>query len=144
LFGTTLATPAELIQLARDLQINVDSKVRNAQILQSGATNLVFAEEHTAHQNGQQIKVPGMFILSIAPFFGGDVVRMPVRLRYRVSGGTIIWFYQLYRPDLTITTRVRDDLEIVAEETSLPTFEGTPEMHGGAQGDGAIRTRCNT
>ncbi|HEY1310073.1 MAG TPA: DUF2303 family protein [Pseudolabrys sp.] len=127
LFSTKIATPAELITLSRGLQVNVDSRVKNASVLQTGAAQIVFEEEHR-DANGNVLKVPGLFLLSIAPFFMGEKARIPVRLRYRVAGGKIIWFYQICRPDLAVTTRVREDLAIVAEETALPTFEATPEM----------------
>jgi uncharacterized protein YfdQ (DUF2303 family) len=127
LFATTIATPAELVTLSRGLQVNVDSRVKNASVLQSGAAQIVFEEEHRDAQ-GNVLKVPGLFLLSLAPFFMGEKSRIPVRLRYRVSGGSILWFYQIYRPDIAVTTRVRDDLAIVAAQTELPTFEATPEM----------------
>jgi uncharacterized protein YfdQ (DUF2303 family) len=127
LFATTVATPAELVTLSRGLQINVESRVKNATVLQSGAAQIVFEEEHR-DANGNVLKVPGLFMLSVAPFFLGEKVRIPVRLRYRPSGGSILWFYQIYRPDLFVTTRVREDLAIAAEQTKLPAFEAKPEM----------------
>jgi uncharacterized protein YfdQ (DUF2303 family) len=126
LFATKIATPAELVTLSRGLQVNVESRVKNASVLQTGAAQIVFEEEHR-DAGGNVLKVPGLFLLSVAPFFMGEKARIPVRLRYRVSGGSILWFYQIYRPDLAVTQRVRDDLDIVAEQTELPTFEAAPE-----------------
>lgn len=125
-FGTTIATPAELIQLSRGLQVNVDSVVKNVVNLASGEAQVAFEETHT-DGDGKPLKVPGLFMLAIAPFFMGEKVSLPVRLRYRKSGQKIIWFYQMYRPDQFVTERVRDDLITVADETELPTFEGSPE-----------------
>lgn len=76
---------------------------------------------------GKPLKVPGVFVLSVAPFFMGEAVRLPVRLRYRADGGKLAWYIVPYRPDLHVTERVRDDLDMVAHGTSLPTFEGSPE-----------------
>ena len=126
LFATKIATPAELVKLSRGLQVNVDSRVKNASVLQSGAAQIVFEEEHR-DADGNTLKVPGLFLLSIAPFFLGQPVRTPVRLRYRIAGGSIVWFYQIYRPDIAVTNRVREDLHIVADTTELPTFEANPE-----------------
>lgn len=125
-FATKCATPAELIALSRGLSVHVNSAVKNTVALQSGEGQIVWEETHT-DSVGNAIKVPGMFLLSIAPFFLGETVRVPVRLRYRVSGGKLVWFYQIYRPDLAITQQVRDDLSTVARATELPTYEGTPE-----------------
>jgi uncharacterized protein YfdQ (DUF2303 family) len=126
LFATKIATPAELVTLSRGLQVNVESRVKNASVLQTGAAQIVFEEEHR-DAGGNVLKVPGLFLLSVAPFFMGEKARIPVRLRYRVSGGSILWFYQIYRPDLAVTQRVRDDLDIVTEQTELPSFEAAPE-----------------
>ncbi|BCB18024.1 DUF2303 family protein [Bosea sp. ANAM02] len=125
-FATTIATPAQLIQLSRGLQVNVESIVKNVVNLATGEASIQFDEQHI-DGNGQPLKVQGLFMLSIAPFFMGEKITIPARLRYRKSGQKILWRYQLYRPDLHVTERVRDDLITVAAQTALPTFEGSPE-----------------
>lgn len=126
-FATTIATPAQLVELSRGLQVNVESKVKASTTLQSGEGQIAWEETHT-DGSGKPLKVPGIFMLNIAPFFMGDKVRIPVRLRYRPSGGKVTWFYQIYRPDQFITQHVRDTLAEARETTALPTYEGTPEM----------------
>lgn len=127
-FGTKIATPAELIQLSRGLQVFAATEVKNAVTLQSGEGSIVFSEEHR-DVNGNKLTVPGLFILQIAPFFMGDLIRVPVRLRYRLSGGKLKWAFQIYRPDLAVTDRVRTDLDIIRVKTELPVFEGFDENH---------------
>lgn len=128
-FQTTVAAPSGLMLLSRGLQVNVSSQVKNAQTLQSGESQILFEETHeTKSKDGGAIKVPGMFMLAVSPFFMGEVTRIPVRLRYRVSGGNIVWLYQLYRPDLAITERVIADVATVTEKTELPAFAGSPEI----------------
>jgi Uncharacterized conserved protein (DUF2303). len=126
-FATRVATPAELVTLSRGLQVNVEAQVKNAVTLQTGEGQIVWEETHK-DADGKPVKVPGIFLLNIAPFFKGEKIRIPVRLRYRPAGGKLTWFYQIYRPDQYVTERVRDDLLTVAAETGLPTFEGAPEM----------------
>lgn len=125
-FATTIATPAQLIQLSRGLQVNVESIVKNVVNLATGEASIQFDEQHI-DGNGQPLKVQGLFMLAISPFFMGEKITIPARLRYRKSGQKILWRYQLYRPDLHVTERVRDDLGTVADKTELPTFEGSPE-----------------
>jgi uncharacterized protein YfdQ (DUF2303 family) len=127
LFATTAATPAELVTLSRGLQVNVESKVRNATTLSSGEAQIVFEEEHR-DASGGKLRVPGLFFLNVAPFFAGEKARIPVRLRYRVAEGRLLWFYQIYRPDVVVTERVRADLGAAVEQTSLPAYEGAPEI----------------
>lgn len=126
-FATTIATPAQLVELSRGLQVNVAAKVKAAHTLASGEGQIVWEESHQ-DASGKPLKVPGIFILSISPFFMGEKMRIPVRLRYRPAGGEVTWFYQIYRPDQYVTEHVRHALFEAREKTGLPAFEGQPEM----------------
>lgn len=127
MFATTAATPARLIELSRGLQVNVDAAVKSHNVLQSGEIQMQFNETHT-DGSGQPIKVPGLFILAVAPFFRGEPMRIPVRLRYRVRTGRVVWFFQMFRPDKSVTEHVIAGLQQAAEQTGLPAYEGAPEM----------------
>lgn len=126
-FSTTIATPAEIMKLSRGLQVHVEARVKNVVTLQSGAAQMAFEESHK-DADGKPLFVPGLFMLQVAPFFGGERIRIPVRLRYRQAAGSVKWMLQLYRPDIHVTGRVRDDLAQVASQTGLPTYEGAPEV----------------
>lgn len=127
-FSFKIAFPSQMVELSRGLQVNADTRVKNVVSLQNGTAHIVFEEEHqTLDKNGNRLDVPGMFILSVAPFFNGETARIPVRLRYRKTPGGLEWFYQLYRPDFYVTEQVRRDLTRAAGNTMLPHYEGTPE-----------------
>lgn len=126
LFKATFATPNELIDLARSLEIAVGQSFKQAIRLQSGESEIVFKEEHT-NAVGEKVTVPGIFMIALRAFVDGEQVRIPARLRYRASGGTITWFYDLYRWQDELRERVSQDLAEVAKRTDLPTFEGAPE-----------------
>lgn len=128
-FQTTLATPAQVVELSRGLSVHVDTRVKAQTVLQSGEGQISWEESHN-DAAGKPLKVPGLFMLSIAPFFMGEPVRIPVRLRYRPAGQALTWFYQIYRPDLAITEHVRHRLIDARHETGLPAYEGAPEMAG--------------
>lgn len=125
-FQTTVASPADLLRLSRGLQVNVESVVKQAVTLETGEGQISWEETHKDAE-GKPLKVPGAFLLSVPPFFGGEPVRMPVSLRYRAGGGKVRWGVLLYRPDVFVTERVRGDLDRAARETDLPAFEGAPE-----------------
>lgn len=127
-FATTVATPSQIVQLSRGLQVHVGQKVKAFKTLQTGEAQIAFEEEHT-DAGGKPLKVPGIFVLAIAPFFMGDKIRVPVRLRYRPAGDKgVVWFYDIYRPDLAITEHVRAMLAEAREATGLPAYEGAPEI----------------
>ena len=126
LFKATLAAPNELISLARDLDIRVGQRFKQAVKLQSGEVELSFTEEHT-NATGEKITVPGIFMIAMPAFVDGAQVRIPARLRYRATGGSVVWFYDLYRWQDELRDRVSQDLAKAGKDTGLPTFEGSPE-----------------
>ena len=123
---TIMATPSELLTLSRGLEINVEANVKSHQNLQTGEKSIVFTEDHK-DADGKPIKVPGMFMVSVPPFFMGEKVNIPARLRYRVQGGKITWRYTLFRPDLIVTERIRVDMQRAHDECALPVIDGAPE-----------------
>ncbi len=125
-FGFKAALPNELQMLSRGLQVHAETRVKSHVTLQSGEGALTFEEEHL-DASGNKLVVPGMFLLSIAPFFMGDKARIPVRLRYRVRGGAITWSFHIYRPDVHITEQLREDMATAGEACELPVFEGAAE-----------------
>ncbi|BAP94508.1 hypothetical protein [Aurantimonas phage AmM-1] len=127
-----IGTPAQIFALARGLQINVESKVKQDIRLQSGETKLVFEEQHSG-SDGQPISVPGAFALSIPLFYGQEPIAVPVRLRYRVRNGAIHWTYRLFRVDRLVAEAVDHAKTEVAAVTGLPVYEGTPEMDNRAR-----------
>jgi uncharacterized protein YfdQ (DUF2303 family) len=126
LFKEKMAAPNDLISLARSLEIFVNAKVKNAPRLSSGERVVQFSEEHVNSQ-GEKVEIPGIFIISVQPFIDGNTVRIPARLRYRIVGGSVKWFYQLYRWDFALRDQVKADLDHASKETGLPAYEGAPE-----------------
>lgn len=125
LFKARFGTPAELISLSRDLEIHAGHQVKRQERLQTGERVVYFKEEHM-QGDGQPVDIPGIFMVAIPAFLDGEPVRIPARLRYRLSGG-ITWFYQLYRWEWWLRDRVFHDMQTAASETGLPAYEGAPE-----------------
>ena len=126
LFKTRFATPAEMVDLSRGLQVTVAANVKNAHVLQSGEVEINWTEEHR-DQAGNKIIVPGLFMLSVAAFIDGDPIRIPARLRYRVRDGKIAWSFHLYKWDFWLRDRIKGDIDEAAYQTDLPAYEGAPE-----------------
>lgn len=119
--------PTGVMALARGLEVNVNSKVVNAVTLASGEVNVRFETTHT-DSAGAPISVPNLFFISIPVFFNGPRYLIAVRLRYRQKDGTLLWFYQLHRPDLSIDHAFREIVSEAAKQTELMTVLGTPEQ----------------
>jgi len=126
LFKARFATPAEVIDLSRALEIYVGSSVKRAERLQTGERTVEFVSEHT-NAKGEKVDIPGIFMVAVPAFLNGEPVRIPARLRYRVANGSIHWSYALYRADVWLRDQVCADLDQVAKQTGLPCYEGAPE-----------------
>jgi len=131
LFKERFATPAELLDLSRSLEVHVGGKVKNSGRIKSGERQLVFTTEHV-NANGEPVDIPGIFMVSVPPFLEGAgpvaAVRIPARIRYRIEDGSVVWLYQLYRWEYVLRDRIQIDLAAAAKRTGLPFFEGAPEM----------------
>jgi uncharacterized protein YfdQ (DUF2303 family) len=127
LFKERFADPIELINLSRNLEIYVGSKIKRAERLQTGERTIQFETQHT-NASGEPVDIPGIFMISVAAFMDGSPIRIPARLRYRTTGSEIKWGYQLYRPEHWLRVQVQEDLAEAAKATGLPTYEGAPEQ----------------
>lgn len=130
LFKEAFGTPSEVIALSRDLEVYVGSRVKRQERLSSGERTVEFVEEHQ-DSKGQKVVIPGIFMVAVPAFVDGEPVRIPARLRYRIAGGDIKWFYQLYRWEFWLREQVQKDLDTAAKATGLPAFEGVPERATG-------------
>lgn len=121
-----MAGPQRLIELSRGLSLNVESQVGSKVNLSSGEVQITFQDEHK-DPSGAPIKVPGGFAIGIPIFKTGEMYQIPVRLKYRVKGPTILWGFSLYRPDVYKRDAFKDAAKIAETLTACPVYFGTPE-----------------
>lgn len=124
-FGIELAGPSTLLTLARGIAIRANTSVRQAVSLQTGETQVSYEETH--EKGGGAQTVPGGFAIGIPVFRSGASYQIAARLRYRIANGTIRWFVQLHRTELTFEHAFVEACSHVADETKLPLFYGSPE-----------------
>ena len=115
-----------MLELSRGLVVRQNSRVKNAQVLQSGEAQLSYETMHT-DEAGAPLSVPGAFLLGVPVFDNGPVYRVPVRLRYRLVEGKLSWRYILHRPDVVFRTAIDAALDDIRQQTGLPVLLGTPE-----------------
>lgn len=125
--GGKFATPTKLIEIARGLQINESSVVKETRNLSTGEAEITFDTTHTG-ADGKPIKMPNLFIICIPVFERASVsYRLIARLRYRKTGGGLVFFYELWRPDLIFNDAFEEAIEEVRAKTELSVFIGNPE-----------------
>jgi len=121
-----LASPERMMDLSRGMAIIENAKVMSAVTLSSGEVSVVYEATHTDEQGGE-LKVPNLFLIGIPVFEGDGLYRVVVRLRYRKSGGSIKWFYSLYRAEKVFKHAFDEACGFVQKETDVPLLRGAPE-----------------
>jgi hypothetical protein len=60
-------------------------------------------------------------------FVNDTIYSIAVRLRYRIGGGKVTWFYEMYRTDKVFDDAFNGACTQVKEATDLPLLLGSPE-----------------
>jgi uncharacterized protein YfdQ (DUF2303 family) len=122
-----IATPGQVITLSRGLSVTVDCELSNTIRLGSGEVQMVFKETHKG-VNGEPLKIPGAFLISVPFFVGGENWVLPVRLRYRASEGQVTWWYQLALVDTLFREAIDLEIAKISSAIERPVFIGKPEQ----------------
>lgn len=118
------ASAAQVMALSRGLRLNVSREVANEENLETGERNLVFREQHAGAGN-QPLAIPRAFCVQVAPFEGGAAYQVPVRLRYRIDGGAVLWSIVIPGVERFLRDAVTEAAESVAAKTGCALFFGT-------------------
>ncbi len=124
-----LAKPAELLELAKGLAVHVHHQIRQNVDLGKGVQGLTFQTDLQDAQ-GNQLKVPGGFMIAIPVFRGGDAYKIPVRLRMKVSSdkGKVTWSLHPWGADRTFDWAFSEAVSRVSQETGVKLYFGTPAV----------------
>lgn len=126
--GGDIAGPSKLIEIARTLQVNEASTLREARNLSTGETEVVFNSTHL-DAAGNKLVVPNLFMICIPVFARSpDYWQILARFRYRKSGEGIRFWFELWRIDLVFEEAFEGACKAVVEQTGLPMFVGTAEV----------------
>ena len=121
-----LGTPQRIMSLARGLTVKANASVRAAITLESGEGEISYAESHT-DANGAKLTVPTLFYIGIPVFYAGPTYLIPVRVRYRLSGGTLVWSIALHRADRVFDDALKQVRAAVTLSTGLQVLVGQPD-----------------
>ena len=122
-----VASPTRLVDLSLKFRIYETAESCEAVNLTSGETQLTFVSEHK-QADGKPVDFPKLFSITIPVFARStEMFRIIARLRYRLAAGKPVFWYELWRHDLTFETAFNEALATVAEQTGLPIYSGTPE-----------------
>lgn len=122
-----IASPTRLVDLSLKFRIYETAESCEAVNLVTGETEFTFVSEHKG-ADGKPVSFPKLFSIVIPIFARSSVYyRLIARLRYRISNGKPVFWYELWRADLTFESAFNDAIEQVRDGTSLPVFFGSAE-----------------
>lgn len=124
--GITLASPSQVITLARGLEIKVDTKIIQTVNLSSGESEFTFEETHR-DKSGAAVRVHRGFAVHIPVFRGGDAYVLVVRLTYRKRNEGIAFKLTLQRADQAFRDAFEEAATVAQDRTGVPLFYGSPE-----------------
>lgn len=133
--GISLAGTQRLMEASRGLTVRVEETVRNVVNLETGEMQFMFGTEHK-DTNGAPLSVPAAFHILIPIFKGGASYSIPVRLRHRVGGGKVVWWFETHRADLFFDDAAKEAIARVRLN------DVGPDTAALATKDGAISFGC--
>ncbi len=125
--ASSIATPTRLVDLSLKFRIYETAESCEAVNLTSGETQFAFVSEHR-QADGAPVDFPKLFSIVIPIFARStEFYRIIARLRYRLDRGKPVFWFELWRPDLTFEQAFNGAIERVSAETELPIYTGTAE-----------------
>lgn len=116
-----------LLEMATTIQAKTDINFSSAKRLQNGQVQLAYTEtiDARAGANGA-MEIPKEFTIGVRLFKNGDGYKLRARLKYRLNGGSVKFWYELDRPERAIEDAFNGYVSKLAEDSAYRVLIGTP------------------
>lgn len=114
-----------LLQVATTIQATSSINFSSAKRLHDGRTQLAYTEEIDAKAGqGGALEIPKTFPLGLRVFKNGAGYMLTARLKYRLGGGAVKFWYELDRPERVIESAFADYVQTVREKSGYTVLIG--------------------
>lgn len=117
---------AYMLEISRSLEAKKKVNFASAIRLSNGQTELTYEEEIQGTAAKGKLNIPEQFSLGISVLDGTDLYRVDARLRYRISEGNLVMWYDLLRPHKVLESAVMDVWKEIEAKTEQTIFNGSP------------------
>lgn len=121
-----MPTGKDMLGMALAFEANSDKRFKKKVDLQGGGTHLEYvdqADEATA----TRLRYFERFVIGIPVFQGAsEGYHVEARLKFRMNGGALLFWYELVRPDRVFKTAVSGEINKIREATDLLVLYGRP------------------
>lgn len=118
-------TGAQMLEMALSFEANQDMRYKSHIRLQNGGVQMSFVQDDD-NPTLVKMQVFDRFSIGIPVFWNGDAYQIDARLRYRVNGGILSFWYELIRADKTLEAAATTVINKIKTETGMPFFFGSP------------------
>lgn len=121
----SMPTGAQMLAMAIEFHCNQEVIFKSALRPQSGNITFTFIDKED-DATTKRMELFERFALGIAPFFNGSAYQILGRLKYRLMGSKLTFWYELVRPDLALQDATRDLIKTIKDKTGFPVYYGNP------------------
>lgn len=116
---------ALLLNVATTIQASSGINFASARRLQDGQTQLTYNEVIDAKAGADgALKIPQTFTLGLRIFKNGDAYKLTARLKYRLGGGSVKFWYELERPERAVEDAFSGYVAEVREKSGYAVLVG--------------------
>jgi uncharacterized protein YfdQ (DUF2303 family) len=105
---------ADLLEIAKTLEARKSVNFKSGVRLENGDHALTW-EETTAAKAGVkgELDIPGAFTLMFPLYRGGNPAELTARLRYRIDGGHVVFWFELIRPHKVVEAQLETLKQVI-------------------------------
>lgn len=127
LIDITEPAAAQLLDVATTMQAKTGINFSSSKRLDNGQVQLQYTETIDARAGaGGALEIPKEFALGLRIFKNGSAYRLKARLKYRLSGGAVKFWYELDRPEKSVEDAFAGYVADVREKSGYVVLVGTP------------------
>jgi uncharacterized protein YfdQ (DUF2303 family) len=117
----------QLLEVATTIQATSGINFASAKRLQDGQTQLTYTETVEARAGAAgALSIPKEFSLGLRIFKNGEGYKLKARLKYRLGGGSIKFWYELDRPERAVEDAFTGYVDQVREKSGYVVLVGKP------------------
>lgn len=121
----------QLLDVATTIQAKTDINFSSAKRLHDGQVQLGYTEVIDAKAGADgALTIPREFELGLRIFKNGDGYKLRARLKYRLGGGAVKFWYELDRPERAIEDAFTGYIDKVRAESGYSVLIGRPDKAG--------------
>ena len=117
---------ATMLEMARSLSAKTEAEFASAIRIANGSVQFKYNENVKGVFGAGNLEIPEAFVIGIPVFIGSERVRLTARLRWRINGGKLSFWFDLLRRSAILRDAFLNLRDGIAETLKRTIINGTP------------------